>query len=231
MVNDKEKENAHAGHRARLKNRFLTEGLDAFNEHQILELLLFYTIPIKDTNEIAHDLIKTFGSLSRVFDAHPKELQKVRGISEHSSALLSMIPQLSRAYLQDLSRERPVLDSAQAAGAYIKNFFMGRIYEVFYLFCMDKSCRVIHEEKICEGTLDETPCYPRLVLEAAFRHNAQRVIFAHNHPSGILKPSPGDIEATHRLVRVFEGVDIEVVDHIITGKSGYISMAELSCLR
>ena len=97
MAQNTAKENSHSGHRVRLKQRFLSEGLDAFNEHQILELLLFYTIPLKDTNEIAHDLIKTFGSLSRVFDAHPKELQKVHGISEHSSTLISMIPQLSRA--------------------------------------------------------------------------------------------------------------------------------------
>ncbi len=231
MAQNTTKDNSHSGHRVRLKQRFLSEGLDGFNDHQILELLLFYTIPLKDTNEIAHDLIQTFGSLSHVFDAHPKELQKVRGISEHSSTLISMIPQLTRAYLKDLTRERPILNSAQAAGEYIKNFFMGRIYEVFYLFCMDKSCRVIHEEKICEGTLDETPCYPRLVLEAAFRHKAQRVIFAHKHPSDILTPSPGDIESTHKLGQIFESVDIEVVDHIIAGKSGYISMAELSCLR
>ena len=90
MAQNTTKENSHSGHRVRLKQRFLSEGLDAFNEHQILELLLFYTIPLKDTNEIAHDLIKTFGSLSRVFDAHPKELQKVHGISEHSSTLISM---------------------------------------------------------------------------------------------------------------------------------------------
>lgn len=231
MANDTAKENSHTGHRARLKNRFLTEGLDSFNEHQILELLLFYTIPLKDTNEIAHELIRTFGSLSGVFDAKPGELQKVKGISEHSSALISMIPQLFRAYLKDLTRERPVLNSPKAAGDYIKNFFVGRLYEAFYIFCLDKSCRVIHEEKVCEGTLDETPCYPRLVLEAAFRHNAQKVIFAHNHPSDILKPSPGDIESTRKLVSVFESVDIEAVDHLIIGKSGYVSMAELGCLQ
>ncbi len=227
----KTEENAHTGHRARLKQRFAEEGLDAFNEHQILELLLFYTIPHKDTNELAHDLINTFGSLSGVFDANPEDLKKVKGISEHSSIFISMIPQLFRAYLKDLTRERPALTSSKAAGEYIKNFFMGRLYEAFYIFCLDKSCRVIHEEKVCEGTLDETPCYPRLVLECAFRHKAQKVIFAHNHPSDILRPSPGDIESTSRLIDVFSKVDIEVIDHFIIGKTGYVSMAELGCLR
>lgn len=231
MADTTQKSNSHAGHRSRLKQRFLTEGLDSFEKHQILELLLFYTIPLKDTNEIAHNLLDRFGSLSRVFDAHPSELQKVSGISEHSSTLISMIPQLARAYLKDLTRERPVLNSSAVAGEYIKNFFMGRIYEAFYIFCLDNSCRVIHEELVCEGTLDETPCYPRLILEIAFRHNAQKVIFAHNHPSDILRPSTGDIENTKKLVSIFESVDIEVVDHFITGKSDYISMADIGCLR
>ncbi len=231
MADTTQKSNSHAGHRSRLKQRFLTEGLDSFEKHQILELLLFYTIPQKDTNEIAHDLLDRFGSLSRVFDAHPSELQKVKGISEHSSTLISMIPQLARAYLKDLTRERPVLSSSAVAGEYIKNFFMGRIYEAFYIFCLDNSCRVIHEELVCEGTLDETPCYPRLILEIAFRHNAQKVIFAHNHPSDILRPSTGDIESTKKLVSIFESVDIEVVDHFIAGKSDYISMADIGCLR
>lgn len=230
-MNNKKQTNAHEGHRTRMKQRYINDGLDSFEPHQILEMLLFFTIPLKDTNEIAHELIKTFGSLSHVFDADIKDLQKVSGIGEHSSLLLSMIPQLSRAYLKDISGERPILDSSEAAGKYISSFFMGRIYEAFYLFCLDNSCKVIHEEKIVEGTLDETPCYPRLVLETAFRHNAQKVIFAHNHPSDILKPSLNDIESTRKLVNIFESVDIEVSDHIIVGRSDYISMAELGCLK
>ncbi len=226
-----ENKNVHEGHRQRLKTRFLKDGLDNFADHEILELLLFYTIPLKDTNKIAHNLLSTFGSISRVFDAKPDELMKVKGISEHSSTLLSMVPQLARVYYKDLTRERPMIDSSSAAQEYVKNFFLGRIYEVFYLFCMDKSGRIIHEEQICEGTLDETPYYPRLILEAAFRHNAQRVIFAHNHPSDILKASESDIQTTHRLVQLFEGVDIEVVDHIIVGRSGYVSMKEVGCLK
>ncbi|MBE7026661.1 MAG: DNA repair protein RadC [Ruminococcaceae bacterium] len=231
MADTTQKSNPHKGHRERLKKLFLDEGLDNFQAHQILELLLFYAIPQKDTNEIAHSLLSSFGSLSQVFDAHPRELQKVSGISEHSSTLISMIPQLARAYLKDSNRERTVLDSSEKAGKYIKNFFMGRIYEAFYMFSLDNSCRIIHQDLVCEGTLDETPCYPRLVLDIAFRHNAQKVIFAHNHPSNILRPSTGDIESTKKLINAFESVDIEVVDHFIIGKDDYISMADIGCLR
>lgn len=226
-----ETKNVHKGHRARLKSRFLSEGLDNFNQHQVLELLLFYTIPLKDTNETAHELLNTFGSISKVMNASIDELKKVNGISEHSASLITMIPQLSRIYSNDLISDCPRINNSVDACKYVKNFFVGRLYEVFFLLCMDNSGRVIHTDKIGEGSLDETPYYPRHILETAFRHNAKKVIFAHNHPSDILNPSNNDIEITHKLVALFEGVDIEVVDHIIVGKSGCLSMKEIGCLR
>lgn len=222
---------SHDGHRARLKARFLSEGLDNFNAYQVLELLLFYTIPLKDTNEIAHRLIDRFGSISGVFNASPAELMKVKGISEHSSTLISMVPQLSRIYYKDLTRERPILSTSADAGAYISNFFVGRTREIFYVFCLDSSGRVIHEEKLFEGTLDEIPCYPRTILEAAFRHNAQKVIFAHNHPSGILIPSESDIQSTQNLTSIFAPLGIDVVDHIIVGRNNYLSMADMGYIK
>lgn len=231
MADAIQKENTHLGHRERLKQRFFVEGLDNFEDHQILELLLFYAIPQKDTNDLAHTLLKTFGSLSGVFDAHPKELQKTNGIGEHSSVLLSMMSGLTRAYVRSATRERPRLDGTTSAYEYIKTFLMNRIYEVFYIFFLDNSNRIIYEEEICEGTLDEINCYPRTVLEKVFRHNAKKIILAHNHPSGQLRPSPSDIETTQNLVEILGKLDIEVTDHIIVGKDDYLSMAEIGCLK
>lgn len=217
-------EHSHAGHRSRLKQRFLQEGLDSFEPHEILELLLFYAIPVQDTNELAHMLLRTFGSLSGVFDADPKELEKVAGIKEHSAILLSMIPQLSRAYVRDRMSDRPILSDTKRAGSYVSCLFMGRLYEVFYVISLDNSGRILHEDKICEGTLDETACYPRLVMETAFRHHAQKIILAHNHPSGVLRPSDFDIRSTELLCRTLDAVGIGVVDHIIAGKNDFFSM-------
>lgn len=226
-----EKKNPHAGHRKRLKERFLREGLDAFEQHQILELLLFYAIAQRDTNELAHRLLRQFGSLSRVLDASPKDLQSAGGLSENTAVLLAMMPQLSRAYMRDKMQGQTIIDSSGRAGEYVTNLFMGRLYEAFFVICLDKNNRVQHEEKVCEGTIDEVPCYPRLVVETALRHRAHKVMFAHNHPAGARKPSQADIESTKTLVRVLNDVGIEVIDHIIVGHDGYISMADCGCLR
>ncbi len=224
---DKSKSNVHAGHRKRLKERFLKEGLDSFQPHQILELLLFYALPQRDTNELAHKLIDRFGSLSRVFDTDPKDLQSIGGISENTSALIALIPQLSRIYQKDRMRSMTVVDSSTKACEYVQTLFTGRLYEAFFVICMDKNNKIQHEVKVCEGTIDEVPCYPRLVMETVLRHQAQKVIFAHNHPSGKRNPSTNDIEYTQVLARVLSDVDIELVDHIIVGADGYISMADL----
>lgn len=218
--------NPHTGHRKRLKERFLREGLDAFEPHQALELLLFYAIAQRDTNELAHRLLRQFGSLSRVLDASPKDLQAAGGLSENTAVLLSLIPQLSRAYNRDKMQGQTIIDSSRRAGQYVQSLFMGRLYEAFFVICLDKNNRILHEEKICEGTIDEVPCYPRLVVETALRHRANRLMFAHNHPAGARKPSRHDIEITRKLSRVLGDVGIEVLDHIIVGSDGYISMAD-----
>ena len=223
-------QNPHAGHRKRLKERFLREGLDAFEPHQILELLLFYAIAQRDTNEIAHRLLRQFGSLSHVLDASPKDLQELGGLSENTAALLSMIPQLSRAYNRDKMQGQLVLDSSSRTGEYVQNLFVGRLYEAFFVICLDKHNRILHEEKVCEGTIDEVPCYPRLVVETVLRHRAKRVVLAHNHPAGARKPSNTDIEATHRLIRILREIEVEVIDHIIVGSDGFVSMADCGVL-
>lgn len=227
---DNRKTNAHAGHRKRLRERFLKEGLDNFQPHQVLELLLFYAIPQRDTNELAHRLIREFGTLSRVFETDPKDLQSTGGISENTAILLSMIPQLSRVYMRDRARSMPVVNNSIQAGEYAKALLMGRLYEAFFVICLDKNNKVQHEVKVCEGTIDEVPCYPRLVMETVLRHNAHKVIFAHNHPSGRRNPSANDIESTHVLQKLLGAVDVELVDHIIVGTDGYISMADLGYL-
>lgn len=220
----------HTGHRKRLKNRFLEEGLDSFEPHQVLELLLFFSIPRRDTNEIAHKLLKKFGSLSGVFEADIKELVKVEGIGENSAFLISMIPQLSRRYLNDKWRDKPELNSSSKAGEYAISLFAGRTYEVFYVICLDAQNRVNHAALVHEGTINEAPIYPRIIVETALRHKANSVILAHNHPGGSLNPSRGDIEATKVIKNALESISIKVVDHIIVCGERYVSFAERGLL-
>lgn len=220
----------HEGHRKRLKERFLKEGLDSFEPHQVLELLLFFSIPRRDTNEIAHGLLKKYGSLSGVFEADLKDLSQTPGIGENSAYLLTLIPDLSRRYFNDKWRDKPELNSSTKAGQYAVSLFAGRPYEVFYIICLDAQNKVNYAEMVCEGTINEAPVYPRLIVESALRHKANTVILAHNHPGGSLNPSRADIEATNRIRIALEAISIKVVDHIIVCGSKYVSFAERGLL-
>jgi DNA repair protein RadC len=216
----------HEGHRQRVKMRFLTEGLDSFEDHQVLEMLLFFCIPIKDTNELAHKMIKEFGSLAGLFEADPKEICKRCEVNENTAILVSLIPSLSRRYFKGKWGARPVLNSSSKAGEYAVALFAGRTYEVFYLICLDAQNKVNYAALVHEGTINEAPVYPRLIVETALRHKANSVILAHNHPGGSVQPSDADIEVTKRIVIALEAIDINVVDHIIVAGDRYICFAE-----
>lgn len=216
----------HEGHRKRLKDRFFKEGLDSFESHQVLELLLFFSIPRKDTNEIAHELLDKYGSLAGVFEADIKDLMKTPSIGENSAFLLTLIPSLARRYLNDKWRDKPELNSSTKAGEFTVSLFAGRTYEVFFVICLDAQNKVNYAQLVHEGTINEAPVYPRLIVEAALRHKANSVILAHNHPGGSMNPSRADIEATSKIKIAMEAISIKVVDHIIVCGEKYTSFAE-----
>ena len=220
----------HEGHRQRVKTRYLSEGLDAFADHQILEMLLFYSIPMKDTNELAHKMISEFGSLAILFEADPQDIKKRCGVSESTAILISLIPSLTRRYLKSKWGEKPVLSSSAKAGEYVISLFAGRIYEAFYLICLDSQHRVNSAALVHEGTINEAPVYPRLIVETALRHQANSVVLAHNHPGGTFQASEADIEVTKRIVTALASISIHVNDHIIVCGDRYFSFAENSML-
>jgi len=220
----------HEGHRQRVKNRYLEEGLDAFEDHQVLEMLLFFCIPMKDTNELAHKMIQEFGSLAALFEADPKDICKRCEVSENTAILASLIPSLSRRYFKGKWGDKPVLNSSPKAGEYAVSLFAGRTYEVFYVICLDSQNRVNYAALLHEGTLNEVSVYPRLVVEMVLRHQANSVILAHNHPGGSLKPSNDDIDLTKRIKAALEPIAVKVVDHIIVAGDKYMSFKEGSLL-
>lgn len=220
----------HEGHRERIKKRFLNEGLDSFEDHQVLELLLFYAIPRKDTNELAHTLINKYGSLSAVFEADPVELATTIGISDNSAVLLSLIPYLSRYYLKDKWSKNEIIDSSTKAGKYLLDLFAGRNYEMFYLICLDVQNKVINASLVHEGTVNEVHIYPRIIVETALRYKANSVILAHNHPSGSIEISIADEEATKKIKLALNAISIQVMDHIIVAGNHYVSFAEKGIL-
>jgi len=213
----------HEGHRKRHKVRYLKEGLEGFRDHEVLELLLYFCIPRRDTNEVAHKLLDRFGSLNAVLDTDPADLQAVAGIGEHSAVLLTLIPQIARRYELAAIGERPQLDGTAKAGAYAMALLKGVPVERFYIICLDSQCRVMHAVLLQEGTINQAAVYPRLVVETALRYRASSIIIAHNHPGGALKPSTADIRVTRAVMDAVKPLGIDVLDHIIVSHKGYFS--------
>ncbi len=216
----------HSGHRERLRERYIKEGLESFDDHQILELLLFYSISRKDTNEIAHRLLDEFGSLARVFEASPEELMKVKDVGMNSAVLLSCFTGLMRRYNQSALSKKPVLNTSYRAYRYAAELMKGRNYENFYVVCLNTACEVINAKKLAEGTLDQVAAYPRRVVEAALNSKAHSVILIHNHPEGTEEPSEADINLTRKINTALTSIDVELKDHIVVGKYGCKSMKE-----
>ena len=216
----------HKGHRERLKQRFLEEGLDNFTDIQVLELLLFYAIPQKDTNPIAHALLDRFGSLSQVLDASAEELRKVSGISDHSATLLTLVTQIARYYQVDASQRVESLTTLDACGAYLVPRFFGRNKETVFLLCLDAKCKVLGCKEIGEGSVNSASISVRKVVETALAANATTVILAHNHPSGVALPSTEDVQTTRRIAAALSAVEIHLADHMVVAEGDYVSMVQ-----
>jgi DNA repair protein RadC len=219
-------DNIHANHRARMRKRYIEQGIEAFAEHEILEMLLYYCYPRRDTNETAHLLINDYGSLHNLMDADPRDIQSRCGISENAAVLISMIPQLAKRYTQSKWDVKTIMRDADTAGHFAVSLFVDATTEVFYIICLDKQCRVNYVARMTDGTLDETAIYPREVFGVALRHHAEAVILSHNHPGGTLRPSRKDIEMTRRLKEGFDYINVDIIDHIIVAEGKYYSMAK-----
>ena len=221
----------HRGHRDRLRARLLSEGLDAFEEHQVLELLLFYAIPRVDTNPIAHRLMNRYGSLSAVLEADPRDLASVDGVGAQAAAFIALLPQLTRRYFADrVKRDRTALSRTEAAANYLVPLMAGRAEEVFFVLCLDSQLRVLFPALVSEGTVKDAAVQPRHVVEAAIRHRAAAVILAHNHPGGTAKPSTHDHRLTRHLVQALGAIGIPVHDHVIVAGEQTFSFARAGVL-
>lgn len=214
----------HEGHRQRLKQRFLKSGLDDFEPHNVLELLLFYAVPQKDTNELAHRLIKHFGSLSAVLDADYEDLCKVSGIGASAATLIKLMPSLFRRYQEDYNRDGVVLTDIAQIGDFLRPKFIGQTKEKVYLLCLDNKGSVVYSGFIIEGTVNSAPMYVRNILEIAMRCQAVAAILAHNHPRGLAIPSNPDILATKAVYNALEIAKIKLMDHFIFAGGDYVSL-------
>lgn len=216
----------HDGHREKMRQRFLSGGLDNFADHEALELLLYFAIPRRDTNVTAHLLMERYGSLRAVLSAPVEDLQKVKGIGENAAVLLKLVPRiLQKAKLSDNGREI-ILNSAEKAGAYLLDRFAGEKNEVIYQLCLDRKGKLIACKRMSEGGAAAADLNIRHLVEAALLTSASAVILSHNHPSGIALPSQEDYATTRQVQEALRTIGVELVDHIIVADGDFVSLAD-----
>ncbi|MCH5193151.1 MAG: RadC family protein [Oscillospiraceae bacterium] len=213
----KDPEGLHEGHRERLKKRFLdANSFEGFEEHQILELILFYSIPRIDTNEIAHVLLNKFGSLSGVFDADYEELVKIKGISMNSATLLKMIPRLIPVYYNSRNKDTVYNDSKRITDMF-KAHLTGLDHEELWVACFNGKLELITCQLVSKGVVNGADVQTRRLMEIVMKAKAVSIAVAHNHPKGNAVPSSEDMAFTRDIKRDMERVQVSLLDHIIIG--------------
>ena len=211
----------HSGHRARLKEKVINFGPDSFSDHELLEVLLFFSIPRANTNDIAHTLINTFGSLDGVFNAGYERLILVDGIGASSALLLSLVGMLnSRNRKKQFSKRKKYSDLRQV-GEMLTEYYRGIELERFCALYFDASMRLIEISVISEGAIGEVAVTPSKIAREAVIKGAASVIVAHNHPLGASSLSTSDRNVTHLIQATLAAVEIPLIEHIVVGEVGY----------
>ena len=222
--------NIHEGHRQRIKDEFRTNGLEHFSHHKILELMLFYAIPRRDTNEIGHQLIERFGSFSGVLDAPYELICEVPGISREAATYLKLAASVIQVYMEDVVSHNNRITDIDTAKLFMKNKFWGKSVECLYFAGVGNNGKVLFCDKLSEGSPETVTISPAVVIKAALRANATRVVLAHNHPYGVCNPTGVDVQTTGLLFHELAHVGVDLMDHIIVAPDDVCSMRELGMI-
>lgn len=221
----------HDGHRQRRRRQFAEHGAQSMADHELLELLLFYAIPRRDTNETAHLLLQHFGSLERVLNASVDELRQVRGMGENAAVLLRLIHDLYlRSRQRGLEDER-IIGSVKQAGEYFLRLLDGERTELLYQLCVDSKGKLLASRCLSRGEVDFAALSVRQVVEYALSSGATGVFLGHNHPSGVALPSLDDIESTRQVQEALKPLRIRLLDHIIVADGDYVSLLSSGAMR
>ncbi|HIU10721.1 MAG TPA: DNA repair protein RadC [Candidatus Avidehalobacter gallistercoris] len=222
----KKQSGLHAGHRQRMRHRVRQSGAASLADHELLEVLLYFTLPRGDTNALAHQLLVRFGSLSRVLEAEYDELLEVPGVGENTAFLLSFLPTLFRRYQMDRNGKKRIFGSTRAFEQYVCDLFIGENREVLYLICLNAGMHVLNSVRLAEGDIGSVKISVAEVVRAAKKQHARNVVLAHNHPGGTLKASNEDFEVTRRCMRALSEAGINLVEHLLVSGDKTFSFAE-----
>jgi DNA repair protein RadC len=214
------------GHRARLRERFISGGFDGFHDYEVVELLLTLGTPRKDCKETAKAALSRFKNLRGVFEASGPDLEEVPGIGPKNSFGIQLVKAAADRYLYSRVREKKTLGNADEVREYLKYSLGSRPRECFMVIFLDAKNRVLDTQVLFEGTLTASAVYPREVVKAALGHHAAALIFVHNHPSGDPAPSREDMDITRQLILACRLMGLTVHEHLIVGRDGYYSFAD-----
>lgn len=210
-----------AGHRTRLRDRFLQNGLAGFADDEILELLLSFGTPRSDCKLPARELLKKYGSFAKVLDAPLISLQEVKGVGPKNSFALNFVRSVASHYLKEKVKGKRYLHSSGEVAEYLTHSMRGLKKEVLTVIYLDSSHAIIDSEIVAEGTINVNAVYPREIITRALQYHAAALVVAHNHPSGSLKPSPQDIKLTQTLYLLCSSMQLQLLDHLIIGDGVY----------
>ena len=221
------KPHLHKGHRARVKNQILRSGLDAMNDHQVAEAMLFFALPQGDTNELAHELINSCGgTLASVINTRFKDLIKIKGVGEHTAHFINFLRLFAIRYLRD--SYMPLVSAppqeARELCELFKRTFLGAVREEVQAAAFTANGELICVQKISEGGFTTVSVSPRMLLDFAAANHSAHIVIAHNHPVGSFLPSREDVENTADYHMLLSAMDVELADHIIIGSEGAYSM-------
>ena len=220
--------NLGEGHRERLRKRYIKSGLEGFNDYEVLELLLTYSIARKDVKPIAKELIEKFGTIDEIAKSDTKSLLEVDGIGEGSAVFLKLIGDIALTLYREKIEDKDILTikSKNSLLSYLRGEIGYSPREEFKILFLDSSNKLIASETLFYGTIDKSAIYPREIVERVIKNRAKSVIFAHNHPSGSISPSKKDIELTQYMYDSLKLLEIRLLDHIIITKNSYFSFLE-----
>lgn len=217
----------HDGHRERVRQEFLHHGFDENTPpHKILELLLFYCVQRADTNPIAHELIKKYGTVAAVLDAPAEELMTFKGLSERSVVLLKLIMPIAQRYIYDKQEQKPTFKSLDSIGKYILGRFFGETHEKFGVMCLDTKGCMLNFEFLSDGNFDSVGISNRDLVKNVIASNAVAAVICHNHPNGIALPSDSDVQITKKIADTLSNIGVQLVDHIIVSDADFVSMSQ-----
>jgi len=219
---------SYLGHRERIKNKFKTEGLKPFQDHEVLELLLTFSIPRKDTKKIAWALIKSFGSLGKVLDADDYELLKIPGLGPQSALLIHLVREIITRYSYNKLNKRNMLINQEKLYDYCIAHLKNKKQEFFEVLFLDIKLGLLATEVLAEGDIDSTAISPRKLIEFILKYGAKYIICVHNHPSGDPTPSNDDKLVTEELEHILGLFSVRIIDHLVIGAGKIYSMASRS---